>query len=162
MNMDTWRSSSGQEVADLAARLCARDWTWRMADAAELAAEFGWPVRSTRPRSVAFDVGFGTDSGTILGRDGKAEIIRVAVTSRSRADEQRVHAAFGEILAVLRDRFGQPRLDNPGNDPEARWPVADTTLRLVDLGVCVELGLVTNFYLAVRDRAIESEGRESS
>ncbi|WP_406265605.1 DUF6301 family protein [Nocardia sp. NBC_00881] len=160
--MAQWRESTDAEIVDLASRLQSVDWSWRIADVPELAAAFGWQVLTAHPNSVTLDNGFGMDSGEVIGRDGRAESIELALTSVASNDvDGRAQArdALARMAAVLTGALGEPTSRKPGRSPEIRWVGAEATLRLVGLSRSVQLCLTANSYLAKEDQAIELEER---
>ncbi len=131
-----------------------------MSDAAALIESFGWAVRAVRPGSVTFDNGFGLDRGKVLGADGRAEEIWLAVSDFAGDDDtdrDRVRDTFVRMTVALTNTLGAPTLQKPGSTPEVRWAGDTTTLRLLDLAISVELALLTNSYLAEHDRIVEME-----
>ncbi|MDN2500331.1 hypothetical protein FHY52_27130 [Nocardia nova] len=158
--MSERRASSDAEIADLAASLLDLDWSWDMADAPGIAAGFGWEVRAARPQWVTFDVGFGMDTGKILGRDGHAHSIHLHVTQNlvDEADGKFwIHDCFVRMSAAVSARIGAPTQKIPGETPEIRWAAEPTTLRLLEFRYSVQLFLHTNAYLDEHDAAVEME-----
>ncbi|MGQ4619756.1 DUF6301 family protein [Nocardia sp. R7R-8] len=156
--MTEWRALTDTEIVELATRLLSLDWSWRMADIPQLAAEFGWQVQSLRERSAILDVGFGMASGGVQGRADHAEVIEVAVTARTTSDpagHASLRDAFARMVSALTDELGAPSKQLPGEEPEVRWAREKTTLQLVCLGTTVCLYLVTNSWLAMHDKTVE-------
>lgn len=156
--MTEWRALGDTEVVDLATRLFSLDWSWRMADVPQLAAEFGWQVQSLRERSAILDVGFGMASGGVEGRADQAEVIEVAVTDRTASDaagQASLRDAFARMVSALTDELGAPSKQLPGEEPEVRWAGEKTTLQVICLETMVCLYLVTNSWLAMHDKTVE-------
>ncbi|MGQ4615505.1 DUF6301 family protein [Nocardia sp. R7R-8] len=156
--MTEWRALSDAEIVELATQLLSLDWSWRMADIPQLAAEFGWEVQSLRERSAIFDVGFGMASGGVQGRADLAEVIEVAVTARTTSDASghtSLRDAFARMVSALTDELGAPSKQLPGEEPEVRWAGERTTLQLICFETMVCLYLVTNSWLAMHDKTIE-------
>ncbi|NKY27760.1 DUF6301 family protein [Nocardia gamkensis] len=156
--MTEWRALDDAQIVELATRLLSLDWSWRMADTPQLAAEFGWEVQSLGAKSAILDTGFGMASGGVQGRDEHAEVIEVAVTSRATRDtagRASLRDAFARMASVLTDGLGAPSSQHPGEDPEIRWAGEKTTLQLVCLRTTVRLYLVTNSWLAMHDKTVE-------
>lgn len=152
------RVSSGAEVVDLVRRLRALDWSWRLADASVAAAAMGWTIDLIRPGWVMLDTGFGTDSGSIRGADGRADEIEARVTDFASDDETgqaEIRAVFVKLADALIAEFGLPTARIPGETAQVRWGGPATTVVLRDLGVAVAVSLVTNDRLGRDDRSAE-------
>ncbi|MGY1934188.1 DUF6301 family protein [Nocardia gipuzkoensis] len=160
--MTEWRTLSDAEIIELATRLRSLDWSWRMSDIPQLAAEFGWDVQSLGERSAILDVGFGMASGGVQGRGDQAEVIEVAVTSRASRDDAgqaSLRDSFARMASTLTSSLGEPSSRQPGEDPEIRWAGEKTTLQLVCLRTTVRLYLVTNSWLVMHDKTIELQAQ---
>ncbi|WP_240772492.1 DUF6301 family protein [Nocardia sp. CS682] len=108
------------------------------------------------------DVGFGMASGGVQGRDGRAEVIEVAVTARATRDatgRALLRDSFSRLASALTDALGEPSSQLPGEIPEIRWAGEETTLQLVSLPTTVRLFLVTNAWLALHDATVELQER---
>ncbi|MEU1985386.1 DUF6301 family protein [Nocardia sp. NPDC019395] len=161
--MTEWRTLSSPELVELVGRLRALEWSWRLADADQVATELGWQIERARPVAVVLDTGFGPGSGRIRGYDGVATEIEARVTSYTTDDDagrDRTRAAFAEMTAALSAEFGAPTKRIPGAAPRVRWAGPATTTVLRDSGVSVALHLMTNEALAREDRAEELEQQE--
>ncbi|WP_280433214.1 DUF6301 family protein [Nocardia brasiliensis] len=161
--MTEWRALTDEEIVDLATRLRSVQWSWRVADAAELAAEFGWKVVLAKPEWAMLDTGFGMGSGRIAGSDGAAEYITAKVAGPA-PDDAAGHAqsrdAFARMGAALTGALGAPTDRKPGASAEIRWAGTETTVALKDVETAVQLSLIDNAKLALRDQAVELEGQE--
>ncbi|CAM4390081.1 DUF6301 domain-containing protein [Nocardia ninae] len=156
--MTEWRALSDAEIIELATRLLSLDWSWQMSEVPELASAFGWQIQSARPRSVILDVGFGMASGRVHGRDSRAEIVELAVTTRATGDGAEralVLDTFARMTTALTTALGAPARRIPGELPEIRWAGEETTLRLLCMSSSVRLSLETNSWLALHDETIE-------
>ncbi|WP_225725498.1 MULTISPECIES: DUF6301 family protein [unclassified Nocardia] len=154
--MSEWRSLTGPEIVDLATRLESLAWSWQMDDVSDLAAHFGWTVLRAKADWVMLDVGFGMASGSILGRDGRADTIELAVTDNTDGEARSgvlLRDTFAEMTAALRGALGEPTTLIPGEQPEVRWVGDDATLRLTCLSSAVHLSLVTNARIALDDES---------
>ncbi|WP_280414572.1 DUF6301 family protein [Nocardia carnea] len=161
--MTEWRVLSNPELVELVGRLRTLEWSWRLADAAQLATEFGWEVERSRPNWVVLDIGFGSSSGEISGDNGVATEIVLEVTGSTTDDaagRSRSRAAFTEMTAALTAEFGAPTTRVPGATPEVRWAGTTTTAVLRDLGMSVVVRLVTNEKLAIEDEIEELDEEE--
>ncbi|NKY56904.1 DUF6301 family protein [Nocardia flavorosea] len=158
--MTEWRTLTDSELVELVRKLRALDWSWRLADAEQVAAELGWQIERIRPVAVVLDTGLGPGSGRIRGRDGVATEIEARVTSYTTDDaagRDRTRTAFAEMTAALSAEFGAPTTRVPGVNPRVRWAGPATTTVLRDSGVSVALHLVTNEVLAREDLIEELE-----
>ncbi|MGW6423884.1 DUF6301 family protein [Nocardia sp. NPDC055053] len=158
--MTEWRIPSATELTDLATGLRDLDWSWNLADAAELAARFGWRVVVSRPNWVMLDTGLGVGSGKVHGEDGKAVRVETRLTDfveENTAGTERIRTAFAELAGVLTDVLGAPTARIPGEWPQIRWAGPAATVVLAQSPVSVVLYLVTNARLAMDDRSIEVE-----
>ncbi|MBF6300259.1 hypothetical protein IU459_22320 [Nocardia amamiensis] len=156
--MTEWQALGDAEIVELANQLVSLDWSWQMGDVPRLADEFGWRIQRANPESAILDVGFGIASGRVHGRDGRAEVIELAVTARATEDAAGrafVLDTFARLASTLTDALGQPSSRIPGDLPEIRWAGEETTLRMICLSVTVRLFLVTNAWLAVHDKTVE-------
>lgn len=163
--MTEWRALSDAEIAETATRLRSLDWSWRMADIPELAAEFGWRVLTTRPNWVMLDTGYGLASGRIHGHNEAAEEVELRVSDFAAEDpvgRARARDAFARMTTALTDALGEPTERQPGASAEIRWAARTTTIRLIVLSVSVHLHLVTNSYLAIHDKMVKLDRRGMS
>ncbi|WP_405165573.1 DUF6301 family protein [Nocardia sp. NBC_01499] len=156
--MTEWRALSDADIVELANRLLSLDWSWQMSDVPELASQFGWQIQSVRPQSVILDAGLGMASGRVHGRDSRAEIVELAITTRAAEDaagRTLVLDMFAWTTSVLTAALGEPSSRIPGELPEIRWAAEETTLRLMCLSATVRLFLVTNAWLTLHDETVE-------
>jgi hypothetical protein len=63
--MTEWRALTDDEIVDLATGLRSLKWSWRVDDAPQVAAAFGWEIAMADPKLVVFDAIFGFDSAGI-------------------------------------------------------------------------------------------------
>lgn len=150
------------EVGRLAAQLKSLTWPLLMADASQLAAGFGWTTLSSKPDSVMVDTGSGLAGGRISGRSGYVDGIEVRITDlvgQDDASRAAVGNAFVAAAAAITSAIGAPTTRTPGEFAEIRWAGTETTLRLMDLTVCVKLYLLTNKKLAYEDAVTELDER---
>jgi hypothetical protein len=162
--MTEWRALTDDEIVDLATRLQSFEWSWRLENAPDVAAAFGWEIAMAEPKFVMFDATFGLNSAAIIGWDGRADYITVEVTGGGRdesAGQAQTRDAFVRMSAALTGALGDPTTRKPGKSPEIRWGGTETTLVLKKLKAAVDLTLLTNAKLALRDEAIELEGQET-
>ncbi|MFC9993659.1 DUF6301 family protein [Nocardia sp. NPDC127526] len=155
--MREWRALTDTELVELATRLRSLEWSWNLADAPQLVADFGWKLNNTLSELVKFDSGFGRSTGSVSSLGGRAAEISVQVTSYAEEDaagRARIVDAFAGYTAALTDAFGAPSARIPGKYPEIRWVHGETTLRLIALSVAVDLGLMTNEGLARHDEIV--------
>ncbi|MGI5223178.1 DUF6301 family protein [Nocardia sp. CA-290969] len=156
--MTEWRVLSDVALVELVERLRSLKWSWLIEDFPSLADEFGWRVEMSDTSWVMFESGFGMGSGKVLGRDGRANTIRVRITDfvdEGNRGRGQTRDAFARFTTVLSATLGDPSTRRPGEIPEVRWAGPDTTLLLRDLEVSVVLELVTNSSLALQDLAAE-------
>ncbi|MFF0494599.1 DUF6301 family protein [Nocardia sp. NPDC004068] len=154
--MAEWRRLGNREIVELATRLRAFDWSWKLADVPALARAFGWQVRTTRPDWVLLDTGFGVGSGRVHGRSGNVQGIEVQVTDYAQRQEQ-VRDAFADMTGALSVALGNPTARMPGESAEVRWADGEDTVQLMVVANTLQMHLARNSYLAARDRAIELE-----
>ncbi|WP_405164841.1 DUF6301 family protein [Nocardia sp. NBC_01499] len=152
-----WRALGDTEVVDLAAELRSLVWSWRMDNLLRLLVVFGWqdPIIESSDW-VRFDSGLGPGSCDVIGSDGEAERIEVAVTTLAADDSAgraEVHDVFARMTAALIATLGEPTGRILEAIPEIRWAGAETTLLLTDLLLMVRLRLVSNAWLADYDEA---------
>ncbi|MFI9406461.1 DUF6301 family protein [Nocardia sp. NPDC052316] len=162
--MTEWRALTDEEIVDLATKLRSLEWSWRMDDAAQVADTFGWEIAVAEPKFVMFDAIFGFDSAGIIGWDGRADYITVEVTGDGRdtsPGQAQTRDAFVRMSAALTGALGEPTTRKPGTSPEIRWAGTETTLVLQKVKSAVELTLLTNAKLALRDQAVELEGQDA-
>ncbi|MGW5313600.1 DUF6301 family protein [Nocardia thailandica] len=156
--MTEWQTTPAPEVAALATRLRDLDWSWQLADAPRLAAEFGWRVVSERPGWVMLDTGFGTGSGTIFADDGRVERIEIRVTGYAEdteAGRTLVRDASAELEEAIEGALGAPTARVVDDPVQIRWAGAGATLVQARQELSVWLWLVTNEALAADDRDAE-------
>ncbi|WP_405167254.1 DUF6301 family protein [Nocardia sp. NBC_01499] len=163
--MTEWRALTDDEIVDLATRLRSVQWSWLLEDAPALAEAFGWTVVMAEPEWVMLDTGFGMGSGRIAGSDAQAEYIRARVAGPA-SDDAAGHAlsrdTFATMSTALTGALGDPTERKPGKSAEIRWADEETTLVLKDVEVGVQLSLLANTKLAMRDRAIALEDQGSN
>ncbi|WP_405165571.1 DUF6301 family protein [Nocardia sp. NBC_01499] len=150
-----WRTYSDVEIVDLAATLQSLVWSWRMDDLMNLLVDFLWrdPIIESTDW-VRFDAGLGAGTCDVIGNNGDAERIEVAVTTLSAdnaAGRAEVRNVFNHMTAVLTGSLGEPSQRIEDAIPEIRWTGEETTLLLTDLSLMVRLCLVTNTWLAEYD-----------
>ncbi|MEV2226251.1 DUF6301 family protein [Nocardia vinacea] len=149
--MTGWRALDDTEIIELALRLRSLDWSWRLADVPELAAEFGWRIERIGPHSVRLDVGFGLASGRVDGWDGQAKHIVQSVTASDSDEADNVWDAFVRMTRALTGALGEPTTRIPGEYPQVRWAGPQQTLALKAFPSVVDLELVPNEQLALDD-----------
>ncbi|WP_062987648.1 DUF6301 family protein, partial [Nocardia anaemiae] len=118
--MTGWRALDDAEIVVLALRLRSLDWSWRLADVPELAAEFGWHVERIGPDSARLDTGFGLASGRVDGLDGQAHHIVQRVTDIDSDEADNVWDAFVRMTRALTEALGEPTTRLPGDYPQVR------------------------------------------
>ncbi|MBF6300257.1 hypothetical protein IU459_22310 [Nocardia amamiensis] len=146
---------SDGKIIDLAIELRSLVWSWRMDDLMSLLVVFPWrdPIIES-PDWARFDAGLGAGTCDVIGREGDAERIEVAVTNLAPDDatgRAAVRDAFNRATAALTGALGAPTVQIVGTVPEIRWDGGETTLLLTDLSLMVRLCLVTNTWLASYD-----------
>ncbi len=149
--MTGWRALDDTEIVELALRLRSLNWSWRLADVPELAAEFGWQVERIGPDSARLNVGFGLTSGRVDGLDGQAHHIVQWVTDSDSDEADNVWDAFVRMTRALTNALGAPSTRVPGEYPEARWAGPQQTLTLKAFPSVVKLELMPNEQLALDD-----------
>ena len=157
--MTEFRTLSDSDLADLATRLRAVKWSWRLADFPALAQSFGWQVEPGDTITM-FDSGFGMASGNLLVSDGVVDDINVMVTDFVDDDgvgRERIRDCFARFTGVLSEALGAPTSLKPGDIPEVRWAGANTTVLLRALSVTVVLHIITNEALYLQDVIAETE-----
>ncbi|WP_159080184.1 DUF6301 family protein [Nocardia suismassiliense] len=152
-----WRELADAEIVDLATTLRSLVWSWRMDNLMRLLVVFGWhdPIFESCDW-VRFDSGLGPGTCDVIGRDGEAERIEVAVTTLAADDaagQAKVHDAFIRMTAALTATLGEPTARIADTIPEIRWAGEETTLLLTGLLQMVRLCLVANAWLADYDAA---------
>lgn len=160
--MTEWQTVPARDVAALAVRLRDLDWSWRLDDAPELAAEFGWPVLSARSGWLMVDTGLGLGSGTLYATDGRVERIEVRVTDYADDTDEgrvRVRDASAELEAAVTAALGAPTGRVVGDSVQIRWAGAETTVVQVRHELSIWLWLIGNATLASDDRDAEVAAR---
>ncbi|QBS39875.1 DUF6301 family protein [Nocardia sp. CS682] len=160
-----WRELGDAELVDVADKLRSLVWSWRMDNLMRLLVVFGWqdPIFKS-PDWVRFDSGLGPGTCDVMGRDGEAERIEVAVTTLAADDaagRAGVHDAFARMTTALTATLGEPSARIADVIPEIRWSGEETTLLLTDLLLMVRLRLVTNTWLAEYDEANGVQGQST-
>ncbi|MEV6658766.1 DUF6301 family protein [Nocardia fluminea] len=156
--MTAWHTRTPEEVADLATRLRAVDWTWQLAEIDRIAQHFGWRVISSKPAWALLDTGLGPASGKAFADNGQVERLQVDAstigpdTSEGRTE---VHAAYSAMADALVATLGPPTTAITGELEELRWAGPDSTLLLQELARSIKLCLVTNDWLAGFDHRVE-------
>lgn len=156
--MTEWRALSDDEIVELAGRLRSVNWPCPLDDIPELAATFGWEVKSSRPEWVRLDSGFGRASGMVEAEDGTAVELTLQVTDfadKDQAGRAQTLDTFVRMTNALTGALGEPTARIPGESAEVRWAGADATIVLSDLDITVQLALVANSRLAAHDRTID-------
>lgn len=156
--MTEWRALSDDQIVELARRLRSVDWPYPAADIPELAASFGWQVKTTRPEWVRLDAGFGRSSGMIQIDHDQAVDLTLQVTDfvdKDPAGQAQASDTFVRMATALTGALGEPTARIPGEDAEIRWAGAEATIVLRNLNVTVQLALIANARLAARDRTID-------
>ncbi|MGW6698902.1 DUF6301 family protein [Nocardia sp. NPDC055049] len=156
--MTTWHTRTTEEVADLATRLRAIDWTWQLTEIPRIAEHFGWKVISSKPAWALLDTGLGPASGKAFADNGHVERLQVDAstigpdTSEGRAE---VHAAYSAMAETLVATLGPPTTEINGDLEELRWAGSDSTLLLQELARSIKLALVTNEWLTGFDHRVQ-------
>ncbi|MEV6562601.1 DUF6301 family protein [Nocardia sp. NPDC051756] len=156
--MTEWRALSDDQIVDLARRLRSVNWPYPAADIPELAASFGWQVKTTRPEWVRLDAGFGRSSGMIHIDADQAVDLTLQVTDFVDSDPAgmaQTTDAFARMTSALTEGLGEPTARIPGESAEVRWAGAEATIVLRHLDITVQLALIANSRLAARDRTID-------
>ncbi|MGF6882689.1 hypothetical protein ABIA39_001631 [Nocardia sp. GAS34] len=161
--MTELRVMTDTDVSELAVRLAALKRPLLMAGTPQLAAAFGWTTLLSQPDSVLLDTGIGLAGGQISGHSGYVDEIEVLLTDHvgeGRVGPALIRDAFVATAAAITAAIGAPTSKIPGESAEIRWAGTETTLRLMDLTVCVKLFLLTNEELASQDVATELDERD--
>jgi hypothetical protein len=153
-------------IVELALQLQSLVWSWRMDNLMRLLVVFGWrdPIIQSSDW-VRFDSGLGPGSCNVIGSDGDAERIEIALTtlaSDDAAGRAAVHEAYTRAATALTDALGTPTAEIVDSSPEIRWSGEETTLLLTDLGLAVRLRLVANSWLTNYDQANNTQLRRTS
>ncbi|WP_330251619.1 DUF6301 family protein [Nocardia sp. NBC_00565] len=160
--MTGWHALTDDEIVELTTGLRSLDWSWQLQDVPAIAARFDWQILMTRKDWVMLDCGFGLSSGSVDGRDGVAESIKLMVTDSASEDatgRAMVRDALVRMTDTITGALGEPTARMPGESAEIRWAFPETTLRLKNLSLAhtVQLTYQTNASLAALDRSIEFE-----
>jgi hypothetical protein len=156
--MTAWHTRTPEEVADLATRLRAIDWTWQVTEIDQVAQRFGWKVISSKPAWALLDTGLGPASGKAFADNGQVERLQVDAstigpdTSEGRTE---VHAAYSAMTRTLVATLGPPTTEIIGDLEELRWAGPHSTLLLQELARSIKLSLVTNEWLTGFDHRVE-------
>ncbi|MGY0503249.1 DUF6301 family protein [Nocardia sp. FBN12] len=156
--MTAWRTRTPEEVADLAIRLRAVDWTWQLTEIPRIAEHFGWTVISSKPAWALLDTGLGPASGKAFADNGLVERLQVdASTIGPDTIETRtqVHATYTAMADALVAALGEPTAEADGDLRELRWARPDSTLLLQELARSIKLSLVTNEWLTGFDHRVQ-------
>ncbi|MFI9636673.1 DUF6301 family protein [Nocardia sp. NPDC051929] len=161
-----WRVMDDLAIVELALQLQSLVWSWRMDNLMRLLVVFGWrdPIIQSSDW-VRFDSGLGPGSCDVIGSDGDAERIEIALTtlaSDDAAGRAAVHDAYTRAAAALAGALGAPTAEIVGSSPEVRWSGEETTLLLTDLGLTIGLRLVANSWLTNYDQANNAQLRRTS
>ncbi|MGY5309585.1 DUF6301 family protein [Nocardia gipuzkoensis] len=161
-----WRAMDDLAIVELALQLQSLVWSWRMDNLMRLLVVFGWrdPIIQSSDW-VRFDSGLGPGSCDVIGSDGDAERIEIALTtpaSDDAAGRAAVHDAYTRAAAALTGALGAPTAEIVDSSPEMRWGSEETTLLLADLASRVRLRLVTNAWLAHYDEANNLQQRRTT
>jgi hypothetical protein len=156
--MTAWHTRTPEEVADLATRLRAIDWTWQLTEIDRIAHDFGWKVISSKSAWALLDTGLGPASGKAFADNGQVERLQVdASTIGPDTIEGRtqVHAAYSAMAHTLVATLGPPSTEITSDPAELRWAGSDSTLLLQELARSIKLSLVTNEWLTGFDHRVE-------